>query len=347
MILSPSKYVYSLPYNNSIGRQMRLPTASKTPWQLPARIYRSSHARPQLAPLARSFMTTCTLSTTTTATATTTTTSQPQSESGNTSFAMHPKVANYVGTPSFTGPQDAVYAAIRDDNLVALERLIASGSTLGLADADFNQDPGCAAGWGTPLHFASCSGNVDAVRMLLEAGADPTLICMVSFGEGYDASPLYLAIQEGQRTIVKILWDASAKPTPEMERMNPVRYTYPCIAARAGHATIVRDLLSWKDWAQDVKLEALNEATSRWRFTVVDTLLGIVSYEPEDLHNVLHDAVSFRKEYDNELYPEPNPLEYEEQQMLIERLIEAGANPNFYLCNCPPLVCAAAWALDS
>ncbi|KAL2211279.1 ankyrin [Sarocladium strictum] len=253
---------------------------------------------------------------------------------------------------SFTDRHEAIYAAIRDDNIVDLERLLAAGPAVHLVRAGgFGDDLRTASGWSYPLHLASWLGNLDAVRKLLDAGADPTTRERIPFGEGYDVTPLYLAIENGHRAIVKTLWEAGAA-ADSMVAQTTGRFSYPRLAATAGQAAVVRDLLSWKQWGLEIKLSALEAATRCWRFAVVDELLQPGSYfEHEDLfpalHQAVHYAVSFRQPYADELYPEVTSLQYVEQQMLIERLIDAGADPDFYMGDRPPLIRAAEWGPDS
>jgi hypothetical protein len=62
----------------------------------------------------------------------------------------------------------------------------------------------------TPLIWASRSGSVDAIRMLLDAGADVNL--SGPSGDDWDATPLQHAILERQPAAVGVLLDRGADP---------------------------------------------------------------------------------------------------------------------------------------
>jgi ankyrin repeat protein len=67
---------------------------------------------------------------------------------------------------------------------------------------------------GTPLTWAAVNGRVDAVRALVELGADPNqrgTFGGPTHGEGVTA--LHLAAQSGQREAVETLLELGADPT--------------------------------------------------------------------------------------------------------------------------------------
>ena len=132
---------------------------------------------------------------------------------------MQPTLTSWLGDDSFTDPQDIIYACIRDDNLIKLEHLLISPQDTALTTvAKPGFDRGNAGGWGTPLHFAAWLGNVDAVKMLLNAGADPTINTPIAIGEGDDgASPILLAIEAGHRSVVTTLWKFAGPIPGEIE----------------------------------------------------------------------------------------------------------------------------------
>ena len=97
------------------------------------------------------------------------------------------------------GPETPLaQAAVRND-VAALRQLLADGH-----NADERDDS-----W-TALIWASRSGSIDAINLLLDAGADvnrpgPT-------GDNWDATPLQHAILERQRAVVRLLLDRGADP---------------------------------------------------------------------------------------------------------------------------------------
>ena len=65
-------------------------------------------------------------------------------------------------------------------------------------------------GW-TALHFASGNGHVQAVKSLLEAGADPTARTIPVFtGATTGNTPTSLAEERGHKNVVKLLVVATA-----------------------------------------------------------------------------------------------------------------------------------------
>jgi ankyrin repeat protein len=89
-------------------------------------------------------------------------------------------------------PEAAMMDATRQGDLEALGSLLANRT-----DPDATEPDGSRA-----LHWAVYRDNVDAVRLLIEAGATPT----VKNREG--ASPMYLAATNGNAEIIEILLDA-------------------------------------------------------------------------------------------------------------------------------------------
>lgn len=59
----------------------------------------------------------------------------------------------------------------------------------------------------TPLHFAAIGGREDAVRFLLERGANPNIRC-----EGDSATPLHFACEKGRFGIIKALIERGCDP---------------------------------------------------------------------------------------------------------------------------------------
>ena len=89
-------------------------------------------------------------------------------------------------------------AAIRND-VAALRQLLDDGH-----NADEGGDP-----W-TPLIWASRSGSIEAIKVLLDSGADVNLAG--STGDNWDATPLQHAILQRQTAAVRLLLDRGADP---------------------------------------------------------------------------------------------------------------------------------------
>jgi len=128
-----------------------------------------------------------------------------------------------------------IHDAARRGNLVAIERLLASGvrvdatdsgnaTALYLAAAEGHaaivtrllaaganprhQAMGFQGSIGTPIHAAAIYGRVDVVRLLLEAGVDPNLP-----DEGV-GPPLHMAVEAGQKAVEDLLRSFGARSIP-------------------------------------------------------------------------------------------------------------------------------------
>jgi ankyrin repeat protein len=196
----------------------------------------------------------------------------------------------------------ALIAAARAADNRALERLADAGAQLDVADAD---------GW-TPLMLATMSGNVEGVRILLRAGADPT------FGEADQGPPLAVAAmtpivpREDSTLILRLLLDEGA-PVDALNRsgMTPLMY-----AAREGNLERARYLIErgadvdhrdTRDWTP------LRCAASVGSLAIAELLLGhgaSPNILDEGSRTPLHYAVALRS------------------HALAARLLASGADPN-------------------
>lgn len=68
---------------------------------------------------------------------------------------------------NFDTPAEILHAAVRDDDLDRLQRLLVQGHIQNLNRENY--------AWGTPLHIATWCDNIQAVRLLLHAGANPLI----------------------------------------------------------------------------------------------------------------------------------------------------------------------------
>jgi ankyrin repeat protein len=228
----------------------------------------------------------------------------------------------------FKSEKEALHACIRDGNLQQLRELLSASPAPHIS---YNHP-----GFGPPIHFAAYCGNLDAVELLLAAGADPQL----SRGEQRLPAIGYAALS-GQRDVVKRLWRL-CPPEDHTQGVKP--YQVPLVvAARYGKAAVVEDLLDWWDgWSQDLKVEALMWAARRWHFEVAVLLLERTFFEQSTIQEALHIAVKLKSMLENEFKPKFESINYINQQMLIALLIDAGADPN----SCPdntPLIYGAAY----
>ena len=94
-------------------------------------------------------------------------------------------------------PETPLTQAAVENDVAALRQLLGAGH-----DADEGGDS-----W-TALIWASRSGSIDAINLLLDAGADVNL--PGSTGDNWDATPLQHAILERQPAVVRLLLDRGA-----------------------------------------------------------------------------------------------------------------------------------------
>jgi uncharacterized protein len=95
-------------------------------------------------------------------------------------------------------PKTPVTQAAARNDVAALRRLLEDGHTV---------DEGGGDSW-TPLIWAARSGSVDAIKVLLDAGADVNL--PGSTGDNWDATPLQHAILQRKPAAVRLLLDRGA-----------------------------------------------------------------------------------------------------------------------------------------
>ncbi|KAH6608263.1 ankyrin repeat [Trichoderma cornu-damae] len=229
----------------------------------------------------------------------------------------------------FTSADEALHACVRDRHLQRLRQLLGASPA-----PNVNYSHPLV---GPPVHFAALCGDLDAVELLLAAGADPLLV-----SDGDDPlTAIGFAALEGHRDVIRRLW-MSCPPEGHVQGLKPYQ-TCLVVAARRGHAAAVEDLLGWWDgWPLELKAEALLWAARRWHLGVATLLLGRASFEQSTIQEALHAAARRRFLLADEFKVKYEGIDYLDQQQLIALLIDAGADPN----SCPdktPLVCSAAY----
>ena len=118
----------------------------------------------------------------------------------------------------------------------------------------------------TPLFNASEKGNVEVVRMRLEAGAQ------VDATNYKGATPLYIASREGHVAVVHALLERGAA----VDAVNNNNVTPLLIASGEGHLKVVHELLYWGaavDARNNTNVTPLLAAAARGHLNVVKALI--------------------------------------------------------------------------
>lgn len=227
----------------------------------------------------------------------------------------------------FDTNEEALHACIRDGNVSKLRELLQSThASLSYIHPSF----------GAPLHYAATLGDLDAIELLLAAGAD---VFLVDCGDA-SVTAVGSAAREGHRDAVRRLW-AAATPEDQLRKIAPVRSGL-VVAAMHGRAAIVHDLLSsWSRWPQQLKDSALLWAARRWHFEVAHLLMHTADFDKDKIQEALCSAVGKKMELPYEFGSRCEGFEYSNQQSLIALLVDAGADTNATWHDMP-LLCNAA-----
>ena len=237
---------------------------------------------------------------------------------------MNPIILNRL-EDSFERPEEALHAAVRDNDISSLRSYLSSG-TFDLEARD--------RGWvkyGTALHVAVECNNMTAAYMLLQAGAEPLAVQEDGI-EGY--TPLSLAARLGRTELLRLIW-------PEIPPEKRVEALEACFleAATYGHTWVTECLLDcWSteveteelvSRGQKVKEAALYRAAAKWQANVVDVLLNRVQYRQEVLLDTLGRACGYKVMLGvDERGVHYEAFDYTNQQRVISRLLKTGMDPN-------------------
>lgn len=226
----------------------------------------------------------------------------------------------------FDGEDEVLHASIHDGNVPRLRELLQPGH------------PSLSyihPGFGTPLHYAAMIGDMDAIELLLAAGAD---VFLLDRGDS-KATAIGLAARHGHREAVSRLRVAGTSED-ELRTVHPSQSTL-VVAAMYGRAAIVHDVLtSWDGWPQQLKEAALVWASRRWHCEVAHLLIQAADFDKTKLQEALCYAVGNKTELADEFFMRKEGFEYANQQSLITLLVDAGADPN-YIWDGIPLLCTA------
>ncbi|EGO59784.1 hypothetical protein NEUTE1DRAFT_61516, partial [Neurospora tetrasperma FGSC 2508] len=181
---------------------------------------------------------------------------------------------------------------------------------------------------------AVCRGQEAAVRMMLDAGVDPTHLRQAC-DSGY--SPLQIAAEYGHRDIAHLLWNVVGPqgrfhyPSPRQ----PSEAMPSCLvlAAYNGHAHLVADFLDLYDgWSSLERQTSLFQAAAVWHDDVVALLLAKFHYQSVDIQCALEAAVAIHgRDHANGIPVQTRngePLNRDHQIRVVRRLLSAGADVN-------------------
>jgi thiol-disulfide isomerase/thioredoxin len=119
-----------------------------------------------------------------------------------------------------------IYEAINANDLDALSELLEDTQHINIQDV----------GGQTPLVFASLGGHADAVKMLLNAGADTAI------GESGGYTPMHAAAYQGRADVVRALLDAGLDAT-KLHSDGLAAFHRACYGAEKRHTETVRAFL--------------------------------------------------------------------------------------------------------
>ncbi|KAK7995183.1 ankyrin repeat-containing domain protein [Apiospora arundinis] len=200
----------------------------------------------------------------------------------------------------FTRPTEAIHASVCNGDLAQLRTLIATDRAL--VDLDSAR--------GTPLEIAVQCANIDAARILLDAGAEPS--------------------RKGTRIeSTKRLW--GWRPVKAFETCRSLERCL-CVAAAHSCGAIVFDYLNWTslEWSGQVLETAWFTAISRWEANVVDLLHPLVPKDQATVEKALRRALAFKislpeVERGRAKY---KPADQLQQSRIVLRLLYAGGDAN-------------------
>lgn len=229
----------------------------------------------------------------------------------------------------FQEPADAIFASIRDGKSSLLQSLLSaspvshSPSPSPVPDLDRAHEK-----YGLPLQFAAWYGNIDAVELLLAAGANP--LATSSGSTVVEGRPIDLAAKGGYRDIVKRLWSPASQETELGKCEATLTETVLALAAGNGHARIVEDLLAWDGWTDEQESAAFYCAVRGWHYDVVTVILKTQPFFPLYLYHKIRVVLDPKCWVRQNPRRSPDVYDYYNLERLIGRLADLlQADPSY------------------
>ena len=225
----------------------------------------------------------------------------------------------------FVAGQHLIQLAIFDSDLIQLRALIDEDGI------NINEDK---SGGDCPLMTAVVCDNLEAARILLEAGADPFHPHVDGLG---CYTPLSVAASRGRLEISHLMWNRIPLSRLSEHENGPHSHDSCLVnAATYGRTAVLEYLLDgWFDravWGTSALDNALMSAVMfGWHVHAVTLLLERVkTYTTEKLQDALFAAVDFKHMGPTDIEnPGYQGADFFNQETLVKRLIEAGSfDPN-------------------
>ncbi|WXC40193.1 hypothetical protein QX201_000031 [Fusarium graminearum] len=174
-----------------------------------------------------------------------------------------------------------LYASICKNDIPTLQE------ALGFPEASLllSFGDGC---WGTPLHVAVYLDNIEAVNLLLQAGVD---VAAESSTQEDGLSPLALAASVGNQRLLWRLWQHLHSQT-DANKTNVDSCLFQ--ASINSQITVLRALLTWKEWTTEAKDGALFWAARSWKAYSAQLLTSELSFSQDILDRALSYAADYK-----------------------------------------------------